>query len=244
MREALAQRVAEQHVTLAGPYHIVALALMSTTMVVGVFYCLDALHGERRDRSMLFWKSLPVSDRTAVLAKMFIPMVVLPVIALVVVLAIQLVMLVVSSIVIAASGLSAAPLWSAVEWADSTVTLIYGLLVLALWYAPIYAWLLLVSAWARRAVLLWAVLPFMVLSVFEKIAFGSNHLGMLLRDRIVGGYTQGFGQAIEGNENVVEHVPVMDPARLFSSPGLWLGVIAAALLLWAAIWLRRRQEPL
>ena len=47
---------------------------MLTAMVVGLFYCLDALNGERRDRSILFWKSLPVSDTTAVLAKASIPL--------------------------------------------------------------------------------------------------------------------------------------------------------------------------
>ena len=51
---------------------------MFTTFIVGVFYCLDALHGERRDRSILFWKSLPVSDLTTVLSKASIPLVVLP----------------------------------------------------------------------------------------------------------------------------------------------------------------------
>ena len=70
----LAQRgaILEEH------YSFAEFAIMGTTFVVAMFYCLDALHGERRDRSILFWKSLPVSDLTTVLSKAAIPLVVLP----------------------------------------------------------------------------------------------------------------------------------------------------------------------
>ena len=55
------------------PYNIVAMMLIVTVFIIGLFYCLDALYGERRDRSILFWKSLPVSDLTTVLSKAIIP---------------------------------------------------------------------------------------------------------------------------------------------------------------------------
>ncbi len=60
------------------PFDMAAGLMMLTGVVVSVFYCLDALHGERRDRSVLFWKSMPVSDLTTVLAKASIPLFVLP----------------------------------------------------------------------------------------------------------------------------------------------------------------------
>src|SRR5712664_99850 len=60
------------------PYNIVAMMLIVTAFIVGFFYCLDALYGERRDRSILFWKSLPVSDLTTVLSKFSIPLIILP----------------------------------------------------------------------------------------------------------------------------------------------------------------------
>ena len=66
---------------------------MLTAFLVGVFYCLDALHGERRDRSILFWKSLPVSDLTTVLAKASVPCRVLPPRAFALALATQLMLL-------------------------------------------------------------------------------------------------------------------------------------------------------
>ena len=61
---------------------------------------------------------------------------------------------------------------------------LYGLVVHALWFAPLYAWLLLVSAWARRAPLLWAVLPSLALGVVERMAFGTSHFGSLIRYRL------------------------------------------------------------
>ena len=83
---------------------------MGTTFIIGVFYCLDALYGERRDRSILFWKSLPVSDLTTVLSKASIPLVVLPLLTFAITVVTQLLMLLLSAAVLAGSGLSVTPL--------------------------------------------------------------------------------------------------------------------------------------
>src|SRR3954468_22586838 len=77
-RNALLLDPAHQRAAIERPYDIAAMMLIFTAFIVGVFYCLDALHGERRDRSILFWKSLPVSDLTSVLSKATVPLVVLP----------------------------------------------------------------------------------------------------------------------------------------------------------------------
>ena len=104
----LAQRgaILEEH------YSFAAFAIMGTTFVVAVFYCLDALHGERRDRSILFWKSLPVSDLTTVLSKAAIPLVVLPLLTFAITVLTQLIMVLMSSAVLLGSGLSVATLWA------------------------------------------------------------------------------------------------------------------------------------
>ena len=57
------------------PYDIAAIAIIVVSVIVGFFYCLSALYNERRERSILFWKSLPVSNLTTVLSKAFMPMV-------------------------------------------------------------------------------------------------------------------------------------------------------------------------
>ena len=80
VREASGMTPMAQGDIFAQTYDVAALALMATTLVVAVFYCLDALHGERRDRSILFWKSLPVSDLMTVLSQATIPLLLLPLI--------------------------------------------------------------------------------------------------------------------------------------------------------------------
>src|SRR6266446_8478080 len=72
---------AHQRAAIEMPYDVAAMMMIFIVFIVGVFYCLDALYCERRDRSILFWKSLPVSDLTTVLSKVTIPLVVLPLVS-------------------------------------------------------------------------------------------------------------------------------------------------------------------
>src|SRR5256714_11430606 len=95
-----------QHHVLATRYELAGALIMGTALIVGIFYCLDALYGERRDRSILFWKSLPVSDLTSVLSKAIVPLAILPLLTLVIVLATQLIMLLISTAVLLPSGLA------------------------------------------------------------------------------------------------------------------------------------------
>src|SRR5437764_1151702 len=111
-RAVLSLDPAHQRAAIEQPYDLAAMMMIFTVFIVGVFYCLDALHGERRDRSILFWKSLPVSDLTTVLSKATIPLVVLPVISFAIIAVTQLIMLVISTAVLLPSGLAAT------TWAD------------------------------------------------------------------------------------------------------------------------------
>ncbi len=105
-RAALLLDPAHQRAAIEMPYNIVAMMILITAFIVGFFYCLDALYGERRERSILFWKSLPVSDVTTVLSKASIPLLVLPPVVLGVVIVTQFLMLLISSAVLLPSGLS------------------------------------------------------------------------------------------------------------------------------------------
>ncbi len=228
---------------LALPFDFAALPVMATGLIVAVFYCLGALHNERRDRSILFWKSLPVSDLTAVLAKAIIPLVVLPLVTIVIVCALHLFMLLIGTATLIAHGLDPAPFWTEVPWLRVEMTLLYLLVSFSLWYAPIYGWLLLVSAWARRAPFLWAVLPPLALCLLERIAFDTSNLGELLSYRLHGGFSEAFDVSDVHAGHASMHLPTMDPAQYLSSPGLWIGLVFAAGFLAAAVWMRRYREP-
>jgi len=232
--------LAQRRAVLEEPYHFATALILGSAFIVGIFYSLDALHGERRDRSILFWKSLPVSDATTVLAKASIPLVVLPLLSFVIVVATQLIMLLLSSAVLLGSDLSVGTLWS--QSSLSLMALLYHLVTVhMLWYAPIYGWLLLVSGWARRVAFLWAGLPLLAIGVVEKIAFNTTHFAAWLKYRFAG--PEAFDLAGHGSRTMgsMTHFSL---GIFLSTPGLWLGLIVAAAFLAAAARQRRYQGPI
>jgi ABC-2 type transport system permease protein len=243
---ALALESTRMRAAIELPYDAAAMMIMFTVFIVGIFYCLDALHGERRDRSILFWKSLPVSDLISVLSKAIVPLAILPLLTLVIVLGTQFIMLLLSTAVLLPSGL-AGTTWQLLPWPRLSLILLYGLVTSALWEAPVFAWLLLVSSWARRATFLWAVLPWLAISAIEKLAFDTTFFIRMLVHRLTGGFEEGFvvvHYPKDAHVPVVDRLTQFDPMKFLSSPGLWIGLIIAAGFLIAAIRLRRYRGPL
>ncbi len=232
--------LAQRRAVLEEPETFAALLIMGTTFIISIFYSLEALHGERRDRSILFWKSLPVSDLTTVLSKASVLLLVLPVLTFAITFVTQFIMLLVSSAVLAASGLSVATLWT--RWVEFSLMVFYHLLAVhVLWYAPIYCWMLLVSAWARRAPFLWAFVPPLVIGVIEKITLNSWHFAHFLGYRLSGDLA---GAAFSKGTMGVDPMSALTPGRLLTSAGLWTGLIFAALCLVGAAWMRRYRGPM
>src|SRR5687768_15193586 len=205
-----------KQVSVVKPFAMAPAPIMMATLIVGLFYSLEALYGERRDRSILFWKSLPVSDRTTVLAKASIPLIVLPAIALVLSFAAVIILIPITAAVMLTNGKSVSAVWGQVP---NPLIMIYGMAVHAIWFAPIHGWLLLVSAWARRAPLLWAVMPPLLIATVERMVFRTSYFGNMLRYRFIGAMSEAFvnkgkgqhpGMGIEG----------IDPLNYLLTPGL------------------------
>ena len=233
-------------IVLAMPYSHAAMLIMLIAFLVGIFYALDALHSERRDRTILFWKSLPVSDLTTVLSKASIPLVVLPLLAFAITVALQLIMLLLSAAALLLSGAGTGMPWAPPLFEMELVTL-YATAALALWHAPIYCWFLLVSGWARRATFLWAVLPPLAIAAGERIAFHTSYFGQLMQDRLIGFAAGAFDLKDKAGVPIDAHfIPLtqLAPGRFLGSPSLWLGLAVAAILLAAAVRQRRYQGPL
>ena len=247
IRAAIASDLAGQAAAHEAPYHFVAAAIIATGIIVAVVYCLGSLHAERRDRTILFWRSLPVSDLTTVLSKASVPLIVTPVVSFAIILAVQLVMLLVSSAVLLSSGMDVGALWAQLRLGQGWLVLAYSLIVLVLWHAPLYGWFLLISSWAKRSPFLWAFLPPLGICVVEKIAFNASHFGELLGYRIggfQGAYVQGAFLKTNQGAFALHPLSVLAPIKYLSTPGLWYGLIAAASFVAAAVWLRRRRELL
>lgn len=225
------------------PYAAAAGAVFVISFLVSLFYCAGALHGERRDRSILFWKSLPVSDATTVLSKAAIPLVVQPLVILAVAVAGQLLMAAWTGIVLLANGVDATLYWRFLHLPLIWAMLPYGLVVNALWLAPLFAWFLLVSAWAKRMTFVWAVGPWLALALFEFLTFHTHRVWTLITARIFDGYGLAYTVGGQGKAPVSKLADV-DPMAVAASPGLWVGLVFAAACLAPCVWLRRRHEPI
>jgi len=238
-RLQMATSAAEQHNAIVFPYDMTAGLVMVTVMLVAGFYCLETLYGERRDRSILFWKSLPVSDVCTVLAKTTVPALIV-LLGTAITAVTNVVILLVNSAVVAGSGMSAAPLWEHASLGMMTWMLLYHMLTVhLLWWAPFYGWLLLVSAWARRVPLLWGVLPPVAAVVLENHVFQTSHLETMLTERFYGGPAA----ITPPNMLPFDNMTHLTPGAFFASAGLWVGLALTAAFLATAVQLRRRSGP-
>ena len=221
---------------IANHYDVAAGMLMAVQILMGVYYSLEALYAERRERSILFWKSLPVSDTATVLSKASVPIIIIPLIATVVSIALLWFMLMVESAAYAATGQSVSALWKELALVDVSAGLAFHLLAMhALWHAPFYGYFLLVSAWAKRAPLLWAFLPPVAIYGLEKMLFNTTHFLNLLAYRLAGG-PDAMGFPIHPGMHAMAW-------QYFTAPGLWDGFIFTAICLFGAIRMRRYRGP-
>ena len=243
----------KQRMFVSGVNGGIAFLITLVMNITVFFYLLDALQGERKDRSVLFWKSLPVSDTTAVLGKVFTALVMSGAIVIAVTLATQIVVLLLATVILLIGGVSPGPIWNNLELFQLTVALIYGQIALGLWYAPVAAWLLLVSSWAKRVAILWAVLPPLAVMLFERVAIGTHYVSDMLAYRLRDGVMTAFirrthdTEIVVGGVNGVAAGDVFDrlnPVGFFTNPWLWVGLVVAAAFVAAAIWMRRYREPL
>ena len=221
------------------------------------FYCLGALYDERKDRSVLFWKSLPLSDTQTVLSKVISALVVAPLIAVIAgIITMFGFMLVISIVALMHGGSPMTLIWGPA----SPLTLAAGHLawipVYALWALPTAGWLLLCSAWARTKPFLWAVMLPLFAGVIVSTTkvmpliglttgwFWQNIVGRLLLGGVPGTDLVYRLSAEEGTRRDLESVvSLMSPASQLKSlamPELWIGAAVGVVFIVLAIRLRKR----
>ena len=242
MAASLQQSELRQHQLIEQPYHFSETLIMGATFLVAIFYCLDALYGERRDRSILFWKSLPVSDLTTVLSKASIPLVLIPLLTFAITVATQTIVLALSTMGLAMSGLGASPMLNHLSLFHMWVGLLYHLVAIhGLWFAPFWGWFLLVSAWAKRSPFLWAFLVPFAIGLLEKITFNTSHFANLLLHHFMD--APGSSMSAPGSMSMGTLAP-STLGQFLASPGLWVGLGITAAFLAAAVRLRRYRDPI
>lgn len=220
-----------------------------------VFYCLDALYAERKDKSILFWHSLPITDAETVVSKLVVVFLAIPVATFAAVVVSHLLNLIIVSIWLATEGASPGRMiWGAVPLFDTWGAVLTVLIALPIWMAPLVGWFLFVSAWAKRGPLLRAALPLAILPILEYIVFKSGHLweAILTRFRldampIFDGVKRVGANFDEDNMQsmLAENISLiswLDYGSFLTSIEVWAGLIVCGLFSGGAIWLRRYRD--
>jgi ABC-2 type transport system permease protein len=231
-----------------GATFFVVLSIYST------WYLLDCLYADRKDRSVLFWKSMPISDTTTVMSKLATALIVIPAVYFA---AADLTTLLMAFILsVRASTTIGSALWHADLWLQLQVLWLYVIVTSALWYLPIAAYLLVVSAWAKRAVMLWSILPPLALLLAERWLLGTHEIADQIGERLLGYVRLAFNDdsaCCTWVTTVVENDTIRTPASIwgffnaggfFSSPETWIGAAAGAALIVCAIQLRTRRTEI
>lgn len=226
--------------------------------LVVIFYLAGSLYDDRRDRSILFWKSLPVSDRMTVASKALTATVAAPVMFFAGVVLTQLTILLIASGYGLAAGINIfTEIWAPANLPRIWTVILLGSLVQSLWLLPIYAWLMFCSSWAPRLpILIAAVVPVLIgmfqhfWSLFSNFRLPEHNLLWIMLQRIGKGVTPAnieWEQIAPDTAGQSTFVPSEEVLMSFRSIGahlasweMWIGVAIGLAFLAGAVWFRRR----
>jgi ABC-2 type transport system permease protein len=218
-------------------------AQLFTLGIVVFFYLLDSLLAERKDRSILFWKSMPISDAQVVSSKVITALVLAPIFVLLVSAVSQLAFGLIWSLRDASFPADLLIPWNAGAWLQVQAGFAALVPAVIVWYLPIAGYLLLVSVWARRNAFLWAVLPWAFAILVENLITHTNNFGDFLGRRFAGVFEvmdferMGNSDGVPSLGSFLEHV-----GRVFVHPETWVSVVVAAAMFIAVIRIRRYRD--
>ena len=197
-------------------------------------YSLSTFADERKDRSLIFWRSLPVSDLTTVLSKVFIVTLIVPLMVLPYIILLQLVSMTSASIFFATNDIvSFGWLWGSYIFTD-WFRIIFSLWAQSLWSLPLFLWLMLAGTYAARPIA-GAIVPPVILIVLERIIFKTNLVLEFIENRI------GFWSRADSFPKEYQELRVVDVSDiflLFSTQAFWIGILASAILVAGIVYVR------
>lgn len=234
-------------VLLAG----LSIPFFLTLSFVVIFFLAHALFDERKDRSILFWKSLPVSDQLTVSAKLLMALLIMPLTYWCMVVVTQIVVLSSISIFGFSEGVNLfSSLWQPGLILGQAFSLLTALLIHGLWMLPIYAWLLFCSSWAPRSPLMIAIaivaIASLGLSIWEITSTGRPwhefEPMVWLQERISQSplplnFQLTFDPAVTVSQ---QSSTFLEMLAYLGSGAMWLGVMVSVPLLAGAVYMRRR----
>ena len=219
--------------------------------ILTIFYCLDALYAERKNKSILFWRSLPITDAETVISKLLTALIAVPIVTWLVVIVAHLATLLLTSLFVEIEGGSAFfMIWKSAPLFDVWAANLVMMLALPIWFSPLIGWFLFVSAWTKRSPLLVGFLPLVVVPLLEYFILRThfiadaiesrfNQMPLISGDKIV--------QIFDDDDisNMGESFSLFDiisVGQFLSSPAMWAGVVVCGLFITAAIYVRRYRD--
>ena len=197
-------------------------------------YSLSTFADERKDRSLIFWRSLPVSDLTTVLSKVFTVTLIVPLMVLPYIILLQLVSMTSASIFFATNDIvSFGWLWGSYIFTD-WFRIIFSLWAQSLWSLPLFLWLMLAGTYAARPIA-GAIVPPVILIVLERIIFKTNLVLEFIENRI------GFWSRADSFPKEYQELRVVDVSDillLFSTQAFWIGILASVILVAGIVYVR------
>ena len=211
-------------------------------LLISIFYALGSLYDERKDRSILFWKSLPISDTSTVLSKFLAITIMAPLFYFAAICLFQVFLLLYVTVAAWFAGSSGIVFWTSSNLFGVFLSTLVSMVFASLWLAPLWGWLMLMSAWAKKVAFLWGFLPLGMIMIGEYWVFGTARFALELRDRIV----QGFFIQNSYIQKFEDHPDFDFPVRTFGdavqSSDFWVGLLVAGVLLAGAIFTRRYRD--
>jgi ABC-2 type transport system permease protein len=197
-------------------------------------YSLSTFADERKDRSLIFWRSLPVSDLTTVLSKVFIVTLIVPLMVIPYIILLQLVAMTSASIFFATNDIvSFGWLWGSYIITD-WFRILFSLWAQALWSLPLFLWLMLAGTYAARPIA-GAIVPPVILIVLEGVIFKTNLVLEFIENRI-GFWSRSDSFPKEYQE--IRVVDISDILLLFSTQAFWIGIFASVILVAGIVYVR------
>ena len=197
-------------------------------------YSLSTFADERKDRSLIFWRSLPVSDLTTVLSKVFIVTLIVPLMVIPYIILLQLVAMTSASIFFATNDIvSFGWLWGSYIITD-WFRIIFSLWAQALWSLPLFLWLMLAGTYAARPIA-GAIVPPVILIVLEGVIFKTDLVLEFIENRI-GFWSRSDSFPKEYQE--IRVVDISDILLLFSTQAFWIGILASVILVAGIVYVR------
>jgi ABC-2 type transport system permease protein len=225
---------AERELRLFKVFHALSVPFFIVLMVVVLFYLLGSLYEDRKDRSILFWKSMPVSDLATVSIKLFTGLVAVPAVYLACVAIVQVMLLLIASLAALGHDVEIFKmLWVPSNLVGRWFTDIAYLLLQAIWSLPMYGWMVLVSAFAKSVPLAWFLGIPIAIAIVEGMVFNGGWIGNWMADH---------GSPTPHSFNAELHLADLTP--YLASLDTFLGLLVGAGFIGGAIWLRGKGDEL